>query len=150
MFSTSMLAEELQGPGLQMKTIPVELQPLRVQPSIHLLFRIPLHRPSIQSNRYGAFTYTIPGFTAGTKYIVNLHFADTYWNAPGKRQFNVLINGNQVLKNFDIVAVAGGKNVATVQSFLVTADSSGTITIQFGSGCRRQPPGQWNRDRDSM
>jgi len=92
-----------------------------------------------QSNRYGAFTYTIPGFTAGTKYIVNLHFADTYWNAPGKRQFNVLINGNQVLKNFDIVAVAGGKNVATVQSFLVTADSSGTITIQFGVGAADNP-----------
>ena len=92
-----------------------------------------------QSNRYGAFTYSIPGFTAGAKYIVNLHFADSYWNAPGKRQFNVLINGDLVLKNFDIVAVAGGKNIATVQSFLATADSSGTITIQFAVGVVDNP-----------
>lgn len=92
-----------------------------------------------QTNRYGAFTYTIPGFTAGTSYIVDLHFAETYWTTPGQRQFNVLINGNEVLKNFDIVAFAGGKNVATVQSFPVTADNTGTITIQFEVGAADNP-----------
>jgi fibronectin type 3 domain-containing protein len=92
-----------------------------------------------QSNRFGAFTYTIPGFTAGAQYIVALHFAESFWSAPGKRFFNVLINGQQVLKNFDIFAVAGGKNVATVQSFLATADAMGTITIEFAVGAADNP-----------
>ncbi len=92
-----------------------------------------------QTNRYGTFTYTIPGFTANASYIVDLHFAETYWTRPGQRQFNVLINGNEVLKNFDMVAFAGGKNVATVQSFLVTADNTGTITIQFVPGAADNP-----------
>jgi hypothetical protein len=92
-----------------------------------------------QTNRYGAFTYTIPGFTAGTSYIVDLHFAETYWTMPGQRQFNVLINGNEVLKNFDIVAFAGGENIATVQSFVAAADNTGTITIQFEVGAADNP-----------
>jgi fibronectin type 3 domain-containing protein len=92
-----------------------------------------------QTNRYGTFTYTIPGFTAGASYIVDLHFAETYWTMPGQRQFNVLINGNEVLKNFDIVAFAGGENVATVQSFMAAADSAGTITIQFEVGAADNP-----------
>ena len=92
-----------------------------------------------QTNRFGAFTYTIPGLTAGTKYVVDLHFAETFWTAPGQREFNVLINGNEVLKNFDILAAAGGQNIATVQSFLVTADSTGTITIQFEVGSADSP-----------
>ena len=92
-----------------------------------------------QTNRYGTFTYTIPGFTANASYIVDLHFAETYWTRPGQRQFNVLINGNEVLNNFDMVAFAGGKNVATVQSFLVAADNTGTITIQFVPGAADNP-----------
>jgi hypothetical protein len=92
-----------------------------------------------QTNRFGTFTYTIPGFTANSSFIVDLHFAETFWTMPGQRQFNVLINGNEVLKNFDILAFAGGKNVATVQSFLVTADNTGTITIQFVPGAADNP-----------
>jgi len=92
-----------------------------------------------QTNRYGPMTYTIPGFTPGGKYIVDLHFAETYWTAPGQRQFNVLINGNQVLTNYDIFASAGGEFIATVQSFAVTADSTGTITIQFVVGAADNP-----------
>jgi hypothetical protein len=92
-----------------------------------------------QTNRYWSFTYTIPGFTAGEKYIVDLHFAETYWTGPGERQFNVLINGNQVLKNYDIYASAGGEYIATVESFLVTPDNTGTITIQFIPGSADNP-----------
>jgi len=92
-----------------------------------------------QTNRWGTFSYTIPGFTAGAKYVVDLHFAETYWSSPGQREFNVVINGGTVLKNFDIVATAGGKNVATVQSFLAAADSTGTITIEFVPGAADNP-----------
>jgi hypothetical protein len=82
-----------------------------------------------QSNRYGALTYTIGGLTAGTSYTVRLHFAETYWTAAGQRKFNVLINGTQVLTNFDIFATAGGENIANIQQFTATANSSGQIVI---------------------
>jgi hypothetical protein len=82
-----------------------------------------------QSNRYNAPTYTIGGLTAGTSYTVRLHFAETYWTAAGQREFNVSINGAQVLTNFDIFATAGGENIATVKQFTATANSSGQIVI---------------------
>ncbi|WP_084658461.1 malectin [Thermogemmatispora onikobensis] len=86
-----------------------------------------------QSNRYGNFTYTIPSLTAGATYTVRLHFAETYWSAAGKRVFNVSINGQQVLTNFDIYAAAGGANRAVVRQFSATATTSGTVTIQFST-----------------
>ena len=84
-----------------------------------------------QHNRYGNFTYTIPGLTAGASYNVRLDFAETYWTAAGSRTFNVLINGTQVLTNFDIFATAGGQNKAVAESFTATASSAGAVTIQF-------------------
>src|SRR5579859_1214640 len=84
-----------------------------------------------QSNRYGNFTYTIPGLTANGSYTVRLHFAEEFWTAAGKRVFNASINSTQVLTNFDIFATAGAEFKAVVQQFNATASSSGTITIQF-------------------
>jgi len=92
-----------------------------------------------QNERYGNFTYTIPNLTAGASYSVNLHFAEIYWAAAGKREFNVLINGTQVLTNFDVFAAAGGENIAIVKSFPATASATGTITIQFTTGAADQP-----------
>ena len=86
-----------------------------------------------QHNRYGNFTYTIPGLTAGGSYTVQLDFAEEYWTAAGSRTFNVLINGTQVLTNFDIFATAGGEFKAVDESFTATASSAGAVTIQFVS-----------------
>jgi Beta-1,3-glucanase/Malectin domain/Putative Ig domain len=86
-----------------------------------------------QHNRYGNFTYIIPGLTAGASYTVRLHFAEEYWTATGSRIFNVLINGIQVLTNFDIFAVAGGEYIGVIEQFAATASSTGTVTIQFAT-----------------
>jgi hypothetical protein len=83
------------------------------------------------NERYGEMTYTIPGFTAGSSYNVTLYFAETYLTSSGSRLFNVAINGNTVLSNFDIYSTAGGQNKAIAKSFTATADSSGQIVIQF-------------------
>ena len=40
-----------------------------------------------QSNRYGNFTYTVPGLTAGASYAVRLDFAEEYWTAAGANHF---------------------------------------------------------------
>ncbi len=92
-----------------------------------------------QTERYGPMTYTIGGLTSGRVYTAQLHFAETYWPAAGKRQFNVLINGAQVLTNFDIFANANGPNKAIEQNFGGTANSSGMITIQFTTGAADLP-----------
>jgi subtilase family serine protease len=84
-----------------------------------------------QTARIGNFSYTIPGFTAGSSHTVRLHFAETYWTAAGKRRFNVSVNGTRVLTNFDIFAAAGAKNKAIVMQFTVNANTAGQYVIQF-------------------
>ena len=86
-----------------------------------------------QTNRFGTFSYTVPGLTAGASYTVRLHFAETFWTAAGQRLFNVVINGQQVLTNFDILATAGAANKAVIEQFTVTADTNGRITLQFNT-----------------
>jgi beta-galactosidase len=92
-----------------------------------------------QSERSGAMSYTIPGLTAGSSYTVALHFAEIYWTQAGQRIFNVAINGTTVLSNFDIVATAGGPNIALVEEFAATANSSGQIVVSFIAGSADQP-----------
>jgi fibronectin type 3 domain-containing protein len=84
-----------------------------------------------QDARQGAVTYTIPGLTAGTSYIVRLHFAELYFTAAGSRVFDVSINGTAVLANFDIYAAAGAQYTAVVEQFTATPNSSGQIVIAF-------------------
>jgi beta-glucanase (GH16 family) len=84
-----------------------------------------------QTERFGNFTYTVPGLTAGASYTVRLHFAEFYWTKSGQRIFNVKINGTTVLSNFDIIAAAGGADKAIADQFSATANSSGQIAIQF-------------------
>jgi beta-glucanase (GH16 family) len=84
-----------------------------------------------QTARVGNFTYTIPGFAAGSSHTVRLHFAETYFGTAGSRTFNVSINGTQVLSKFDIFAAAGAKNKAIIEQFTVNANASGQYVIQF-------------------
>jgi hypothetical protein len=86
-----------------------------------------------QTARVGNFTYTLPGFAAGSSHTVRLHFAETYFNTAGSRKFNVKINGTLVLSAFDIFAAAGAKNKAIVKQFTVNANASGQYIVQFTS-----------------
>ncbi len=91
-----------------------------------------------QSERAGVFTYTVPGFTPGSSHIVRLHFAEYYFQNAGQRVFNISINGQLVLPNFDIVSAAGGANKAVIESFTVPA-TGGQYVISFTSGSANQP-----------
>ena len=59
-----------------------------------------------------------------------MYNAETRWNAPGQRIFNVSILGQQVLSNFDIFAAAGGSNKAVAVTF-TNIVSSGQLEIDF-------------------
>lgn len=87
-----------------------------------------------QHERYGNFTYTIPGLSAGSPYAVTLYFVESYWTAAGQRLFNVAINGSSVLSAFDIFAAAGARNKAIARTFNTTANSSGQVVIAFTNG----------------
>jgi hypothetical protein len=86
-----------------------------------------------QTERYSdsslTTTYIFPNLVAGNNYSVRLHFAEIYLSGSGQRVFNVLINGNQVLTNFDIYAAAGAANRAVVRQFTLPANASGQFVI---------------------
>ncbi|HVZ70753.1 MAG TPA: malectin domain-containing carbohydrate-binding protein [Polyangia bacterium] len=84
-----------------------------------------------QSQRYGNFTYTLPGFTKGAYNQIRLHFCDTHWTTAGSRTFNVVINGTTVLSSFDIIKTVGAGNKALTQTFTMPANSSGQYVIAF-------------------
>lgn len=84
-----------------------------------------------QTERNGQFSYRFDGLKAGATYLVRLHFAEVYFREPGRRVFNVAINGTNVMADVDLVALAGGRHRALVREFRVPADSAGQLTLAF-------------------
>ena len=79
-----------------------------------------------QTVRYApTLRYNIP-VVNGT-YTVTLYFAEIYFAGPGQRVFNVSIEGQSVLQNFDIWAVAG--QFAAVQRTFVATVTDGVLNI---------------------
>lgn len=83
-----------------------------------------------QTERNGNFQYQFA--VPNGAYTVNLKFAETSMTQAGQRVFNVDVNGNRVLKNFDIIAAAGAPFTAIDRSFPVTT-TTGYLMIQFSS-----------------
>lgn len=84
-----------------------------------------------RSARFGSFLYTLPGLRPGAHYRVRLHLAEVGWDGPGRRVFNVTVNGQPALTRFDIFAEAGGKDKAVVREAAATADPQGRIVLAF-------------------
>lgn len=57
-------------------------------------------------------------------YETTLLEAETYWSAVGQRVFNVFIQGQHVLTNFDILAAAGGPNLPLSLTFTNTVTNA--------------------------
>ncbi|HEY8745291.1 MAG TPA: malectin domain-containing carbohydrate-binding protein, partial [Chloroflexota bacterium] len=81
------------------------------------------------SERYGNFSYafSVPNGT----YAVTLKFADLYNSSPGQRVFNVSLNGQQVLTNFDIIAQVG-PHAALDKTFTISV-TGGSISLSFAT-----------------
>lgn len=62
---------------------------------------------------------------------VTLHFCETAHATPGKRVFDVLLQGETVLEAFDIAKVAGGANIALDKTFPGVQAVDGSVTIAF-------------------
>src|SRR5229473_1954299 len=92
-----------------------------------------------ETEHWGASDWAIPNLNPGAVYTLRLHFAENTFSAPGKRLFNVVVNGQQVLTDFDIFAAAGAMNKAAIESFTVRPDENGALAIQFVPGSADQP-----------
>jgi alpha-glucosidase (family GH31 glycosyl hydrolase) len=74
--------------------------------------------PLYHSERYsspGGYSYLFD--CPSGLYETTLLEAETYWSGTGQRVFNVVIQGQQVLTNFDIFAAAGGQNIPITRTF---------------------------------
>jgi glucose/arabinose dehydrogenase len=91
----------------------------------------PLPQAIYQTSRGGNFVYVIPGLPRNRAHLVRLDFSENFATAVGQRIFNVTINGQTVLENFDIFAAAGGNFKAIKQEFIATADRRGRFVLGF-------------------
>lgn len=84
-----------------------------------------------QSERWGAISYNLP--VADGTYSVQLHFAEVYFKDgdSGQRVFDVVVEGNKVLANFDILSKTAA-NTAWVETLsnIVVNDGALTIAVQ--------------------
>ncbi len=89
-----------------------------------------------QSERHGDFTYEIPVPQPGL-YEVRLHFAELWHGIQNNlgveaRVFNVDVEGQDQLSNYDIIQEAGASALATVEVLSANVDD-GFLTISFTS-----------------
>ena len=86
--------------------------------------------PLYQAQRAGmsAYRFAVPNGT----YRVDLSFAELQQAKAGSRVFAVGLEGSNVLANFDVYAVAGGRYIALDRSFLVEV-TDGVLDISFAA-----------------
>jgi hypothetical protein len=78
-----------------------------------------------ERNQNFSYSFLVPDGT----YTVTLKFAELWWTKPGQRVFNVALNGQALLTNFDILAETS-PNTALDKTFVVSV-TGGTLTITF-------------------
>ena len=75
-----------------------------------------------------------------TEYTVRLHFAELKKGVEaGERVFDVLIDGEEVLSGYDIVAEAGGCFHGVVEEFTVDANMTMEIELRKAEGSKLDP-----------
>jgi hypothetical protein len=84
-----------------------------------------------KTDRNGNFNYTFTGLMPSAYHKIDLHFAEISLTAAGQRKFDVAINGQLMLNDLDIIAAAGGAKKALARTFVLKADSTGKVVIQF-------------------
>ena len=82
-----------------------------------------------QSERFGSFDYAIA--VGNGTYAVTLDFAETYLDGIGKRIFDVKIEDQVVLDDYDIFAAAGGANIAVSSGPIIVEVTDGELDIAF-------------------
>jgi hypothetical protein len=87
--------------------------------------------PLYQKARITPMNYRFTGLPAGS-YQVELRFAEIQGKKPGKRQFDVIVNGAPFLIAFDISALVG-ENTALDRTLYVPVSAGGEINVQLAA-----------------
>jgi|GEM_PF-5293030 len=83
-----------------------------------------------QTERWNDYlAYAIPAST-GMEYRITLKFAEIYHNTAGARIFDVHVDGQLFLDDFDTYKEAGGKNIAIDTAIVLTATKN-SISIEL-------------------
>jgi hypothetical protein len=93
-----------------------------------------------RSSRQGDFAYSIP-LKPGI-YELHLHFAEMFFGpenagggGEGSRTMDVSVNGQPLLRDFDVLADAGGGSTAEVKVFRdISPGADGQVHLNFTSG----------------
>ncbi|MGI4729949.1 MAG: glycosyl hydrolase 2 galactose-binding domain-containing protein [Janthinobacterium lividum] len=86
------------------------------------------------------YIFPMKQLPTGKTYTINFYWADAKSDAPGKRVFDVAVNGNKLITGFDIFAQAGGRSKAIVKQLTgIVPDQDGNIVIQFNRKSGDQP-----------
>ena len=85
-----------------------------------------------QSERFGndvdPLRFLLPGIPSNV-YDVELHFSENFVNNEGDRIFNAYVEGQPALANYDILATAGGKFTAQVETIEGVEVTDGILNI---------------------
>ncbi len=73
------------------------------------------------------YRFTVPNGS----YTVSLKFAETSLSVSNQRRFDVVIEGTTVLSAFDILATAGGQDIAAPDQVFTVDVADGELTIDF-------------------
>ena len=83
------------------------------------------------SVRFGNFSYAIP-VVPGRTYQATFWFADSTFNQPGQRLFDIFCNGKVLVNDFDIVKNAGGAGRGVKRTFRGLApNAQGKLDFSF-------------------
>lgn len=78
---------------------------------------------------WGDFEVRFAGL-ADDEYTVDLEMCEGWWERPGARLFDVVINGKVFLKDFDVYKESGGRGFALARS-CATVPVDGIIAVRF-------------------
>ena len=91
---------------------------------------------AIYQSEYFGRDFSYQQEVANGNYDVTLKFAEVYFDQPGKRVFDVKLEDQLVLDDFDLVAAAGGKNIALDRTFTVDVND-GVLDLDFLASVER-------------
>ncbi|MCP9236425.1 malectin domain-containing carbohydrate-binding protein [Lewinella sp. JB7] len=66
-------------------------------------------------------------------YLVRLHFAEIYWTTAGKRIFDVTLEGNRVIDNFDIAAEVGAASPVVKEYWISNTNGQFDLSMSAAS-----------------
>jgi uncharacterized repeat protein (TIGR02059 family) len=83
-----------------------------------------------KTERYHLFlAYALP-VEKDRNFRLTLKFAEIYWSTQGSRKFDVFVEGQKFLSDYDIFVEAGGKNIAVDTAIYITSSDT-LISIEF-------------------